>query len=146
MSIVDDELMSMFEPYIEKILEYNIGKLHRAPTNSLKIIKERVMKALKSDENHIFLHFPGIGKFRKSKLCWSDRVIKRFRRDIDFTNSYKYPEDDWMFLNIKGTTFSGLSTRTTLGNTFRGLAYVYYYIIDAGISDEPWNDPRIFII
>lgn len=47
---------------------------------------------------------------------------------------------------MEGTTFSGLSTRTTLGNTLRSLMYFYFYMSDAGISREPWNDPNLFVM
>jgi hypothetical protein len=47
---------------------------------------------------------------------------------------------------LKGTTFSGLSTKTTLGNTLRSLNYIYHYLIEANISKTPWDDPRIFIM
>jgi len=56
------------------------------------------------------------------------------------------PEKDYIYLNLRGTTFSGLSTRTTLGNTQRSYLYVCHYLIEAGISDEPWLDKRILII
>lgn len=96
------------------------------------------MKALLQDENHIFAHFPGIGQYRtigkNNRSRWSDQTLARFKRDIDLKNEYETPEDDWIYLNISGTTFSGLSTRTTLGNTFRSICYVYYYLYDSGIS------------
>ncbi len=38
---------------------------------------------------------------------------------------------------MNGTTFSGHPTRTTLGNTFRSLCYMYYYLEQAGVY-EPW--------
>ena len=48
-------------------------------------------------------------------------------------------------MNISGTTFSGLSTRTTLGNTFRSICYVYYYLIDSDVSDTPWDDNKLYV-
>lgn len=48
-------------------------------------------------------------------------------------------------MQIRGTTFSGLSTRTTLGNTLRSIAYMYYYLEEAGIR-APWNNPGIAVI
>lgn len=39
---------------------------------------------------------------------------------------------------MDGTTFSGHPTRTTLGNTFRSLMYMYYYLESSGFS-EPWT-------
>lgn len=46
---------------------------------------------------------------------------------------------------IRGTTFSGHPTKTTLGNTLRSICYAYFYLICAGIK-EPWNDDRLFVM
>jgi hypothetical protein len=45
---------------------------------------------------------------------------------------------------LKGTTFSGHPTRTTLGNTLRSLMYMYYYLECAGYP-EPWNRTDCFV-
>jgi len=42
-------------------------------------------------------------------------------------------------LELEGTTFSGHSTKTTLGNTLRTLCYLWYYIKLAGLSSTPWE-------
>lgn len=39
----------------------------------------------------------------------------------------KRVEDDWIYIELEGTTFSGHSTKTTLGNTIRSLMYAWYY-------------------
>lgn len=49
-------------------------------------------------------------------------------------------------MNINGTTFSGLSTRTTLGNTLRSILYVFHYLREALICEEPWNNKDLFVI
>jgi hypothetical protein len=46
---------------------------------------------------------------------------------------------------MEGTTFSGLSTRTTMGNTLRSLAYTWYYAEDAGIP-HPWDNDKMFVM
>lgn len=56
-----------------------------------------------------------------------------------------YDTKDWIYIPIKGTTFSGHPTRTTLGNTLRSLLYMYYYLVDAGISN-PWDNDSVFVI
>jgi hypothetical protein len=43
------------------------------------------MKALLQDENHIFIHFPGIGRYRKGS-CWSEHTYTRFKKDVDYRN------------------------------------------------------------
>lgn len=45
---------------------------------------------------------------------------------------------------LKGTTFSGHPTRTTLGNTFRSLLYMYYYLEQSGFKD-PWAREDMFV-
>lgn len=46
---------------------------------------------------------------------------------------------------IRGTTFSGHPTKTTLGNTLRSICYAYYYLIQAGITN-PWSRDDVFVI
>ncbi len=45
---------------------------------------------------------------------------------------------------LKGTTFSGHPTRTTLGNTFRSLLYMYYYLERSGFKN-PWLSKDCFV-
>jgi hypothetical protein len=52
---------------------------------------------------------------------------------------------NYIAIELKGTTISGLSTRTTLGNTLRSLAYMYFYIEESGI-ENPWLNEDIFVI
>lgn len=44
-------------------------------------------------------------------------------------------------ISIKGTTFSGHPTATTLGNTLRSICYIHYYAFKANI---PMSDLRYF--
>jgi hypothetical protein len=46
---------------------------------------------------------------------------------------------------MDGTTFSGLSTRTTMGNTLRSLAYTWYYAEQAGVA-HPWASDQMFVM
>ena len=50
----------------------------------------------------------------------------------------------WLAVPIVGTTFSGHPTKTTLGNTFRSLLYMYYYLIVCGVK-TPWNSKQCFV-
>jgi hypothetical protein len=47
---------------------------------------------------------------------------------------------NYIYTEVHGTTFSGLSTRTTLGNTFRSLCYTWFYAEKAGISNADISD------
>jgi len=49
-------------------------------------------------------------------------------------------------MELNGTTFSGHSTKTTLGNTLRTLCYAWYYQRQAGISRTPWDCELVFTI
>lgn len=49
---------------------------------------------------------------------------------------------------VKGTTYSGHPTRTTLGNTLRVISYVYYITKLAGIDWDPFTndgDMSVFV-
>lgn len=46
---------------------------------------------------------------------------------------------------IRGTTFSGHPTKTTLGNTLRSICYAYFYLVKAGIKN-PWDNPNVYVI
>lgn len=49
---------------------------------------------------------------------------------------------------LKGTTFSGHATRTTLGNSLRVLCYVCFIFEELGYHDVFWmknNDVRVFV-
>lgn len=47
-------------------------------------------------------------------------------------------ESNYIFNVIKGTTFSGHPTKTTLGNTLRSICYAYWYLSLVGIR-KPWK-------
>jgi hypothetical protein len=49
---------------------------------------------------------------------WPDHVVKRFKKYVDTSNKYEYPERDWIYIEINGTTFSG-EWSTTAYNTLR---------------------------
>lgn len=52
-------------------------------------------------------------------------------KDRDFVQA------NYIYNRIKGTTFSGHPTKTTLGNTYRSICYAYKYCEDAGLRN-PW--------
>jgi hypothetical protein len=52
---------------------------------------------------------------------------------------------NYAYFILHGTTFSGLSTRTTMGNTWRSLLYIYYYLHEAGIYNA-WKRDDLFVM
>lgn len=102
------------------------------------------MKALLKAENVVFIKVPTVNAPK-----WPEHIRKQFRtqhRDVAQEWEDKDPEQDWIYVEICGTTFSGHSTKTTLGNTLRTLCYSWYYQIEAGISNTPWDCDRSFTI
>lgn len=79
---------------------------------------------------------------------WPKDIRKRFFKDVESSKKWTEtgPEADWIFLELQGTTFSGHSTKTTLGNTLRTLCYIWYYTMMAGVSDHPWDSDVTFAI
>jgi len=51
---------------------------------------------------------------RELRRCWMTRATKDMSK--------------WLAVPLHGTTFSGHPTETTLGNTFRSLLYMFYYL------------------
>lgn len=99
------------------------------------------MRAVLQDQNYLFLHFPTVNAPE-----WPPAVRKFFWANIASRKDCPEPEKDYICVNLHGTTFSGHSTRTTLGNTLRSLFYAWWYIRAAGISNTPWNDSRIHVM
>lgn len=101
------------------------------------------MKGLLQSRNTVFLHFPGVNSPK-----WPEHIKNKFFRDVQPSTQWKEsgPERDWIYLELNGTTFSGHSTKTTLGNTLRTLCYAWYYCKTAGISNTPWNSDLVFAI
>lgn len=126
---------------IRDILVYNIESLTMPPGKSIDSIHQDMMRALLKGDNVVFLHFPGVDAPK-----WPEHIKKEFHKHILRQEECPRPELDYIYFDVRGTTFSGLSTKTTLGNTLRSILYVYYYLVDSGISPEPWNDKRIFVI
>jgi len=105
-------------------------------------IHQCVMTGLLQTANIGFAHFPGVNAPE-----WPIHIRKLFKKHYRETKIdpstgmplYHHPERDWIAIDIQGTTFSGLSTRTTLGNTFRSLCYMYWYIQDGLGIENPWD-------
>lgn len=76
------------------------------------------MKALLTGRNIVYVNIPGV-----QSPPWPERIRKAFKKNMTGLKSYDNPEEDYIFLELDGTTFSGHSTKTTLGNTLRSLCY-----------------------
>lgn len=119
------------EPYIRTIVQHNWSSFNYSPLISVDMIVKNLMKALLQSKNVVFVHVPGV-----ESSPWPEHIKTRFYRDITESKEWRdsSPEKDWIFLELEGTTFSGHSTKTTLGNTMRSLCYAWYYQVTAGIS------------
>lgn len=80
--------------------------------------------------NIVFANFPGI------EASWNQKMRRAFQK-----SGLTGEERNWLPLELKGTTFSGHSFRTTVGNTLNSILYVWDHARSAGYK-EPWNDER----
>lgn len=85
-------------------------------------------------------------------FCWLDedivfpRMPECFKKDLKQWKTKKsIKNEQWFVVPLVGTTFSGHPTRTTLGNTLRSLAYVYYYLEVSGVNN-PWDNKDCHVI
>lgn len=124
MESVDDIFWMRIKPYLRQVLEYNWNSFRIPPVVSVDDILNNLMQSLLQNKNHVFVHAPGVNSPE-----WPADIKKRFYRDIGESAGWRdiEPEKDWFFLELDGTTFSGHSTKTTLGNTMRTLMYAWYY-------------------
>lgn len=131
------------KPKVREILQHNWNSFALPPNVTVDQLVENVMNGLLSTKNKIFVHAPGVNSSE-----WHPSIKKQFFKDVSNAGKWKNarPEDDWICLDIDGTTLSGHATRTTLGGTIRSLMYMWYYIQQSGISDTPWDSPHVFTI
>jgi hypothetical protein len=143
MNHVDDVFWIKMRPFIRQIISHNWEAMHNVPANSIDVITERLMNALLQSKNVVFIHLPGVNAPR-----WPVAIEKQFYRDVEQAKKWKDrgPQVDWIYMELTGTTFSGHSTKTTLGNTLRTLCYSWYYIMRSGVAQEPWNSEKVFSI
>lgn len=78
------------------------------------------------------MNLPAIPKeLRKGLYQWKTKKTK--------------DNSNWGAVPIRGTTFSGHPTKTTLGNTLRSLCYSYFYLEQAGLA-RPWDNPNCSVV
>lgn len=99
------------------------------------------MRTLRQTTNVAFANVPGI----KLRQNWPEHIRKKFFNDVETAYKWRHtrPEDDWMFVELDGTTFSG-HFNTTLFNTLRSLCYAWYYL--SHIIPHPWDSDMAFVI
>lgn len=125
-----------------KLVIYNKDLISPDTGPSAEKIHRNIMNAFASTLNHIFLRVPNI-----NSPDWPLDVSKRFHKTRQPMTTK--PEQDWIHFAIDGTTFSGLSFRTTLGNTLRAIFYAYYYMTHSGVPslrEKPWDSKEIFVM
>lgn len=138
---IESYFLECIRPSISKLIAYNKDLISPDEGPSADQIENNVMKAFSQTVNHIFMKIPDI-----KSPTWPQEVTKRFMRTKQhFTDK---PENDWVHYAINGTTFSGLSFRTTLGNTIRSSFYTYYYISRTGVPElqQPHLSKDLFVI
>jgi len=88
------------------------------------------------------------------KRGWIQRTLKNYSYNIDCVRSVieiplyekisklkiRFDKHKRATFKIKGTTYSGSCSRTTLGNTLRVFLYWYYICYKCGFSVLLWND------
>jgi len=143
MRLVDDRFWKGMRPFVRKVIQHNWEGMINAPINSVDRITDQLMKSLLKSQNLVFVKLPGV-----KSPTWPATIRKQFFRDVEQACLWRDPgpELDWIYLELNGTTFSGHSTKTTLGNTLRTLCYAWFYVKKAGISDEPWKSKELFAI
>jgi len=142
MQCVDDVFFSGIKPFIRKVVEYWFETLPVPPTRSVNEMVDVIIGQLLVNDFDLFVHAPGVNGPK-----WSDRVLGKFRSDIQGSSRWPSPESDWIHVSLMGTTLSGHPTKTTLGNTLRSLCYMYFYVLSADVGiQKPWDSDRCFII
>jgi len=132
----------MIMPTIERLIHFN--KDHYFPDTdvSAEAIVANLKVCFQNTLNYLFIHLPGV-----NSPSWPDHVKKRFRT-MKLTGVDVHPEENYAYLAINGTTFSGLSFRTTFGNTLRAVAYTYFYLHKSCNPEfsTPWLSPNLVVV
>jgi hypothetical protein len=123
--IVENGFFRRIEDIVDEWVDYQCRDMTncRDPREIAKAMKESLL----STTNIMYVTLPGIDDDE-----WTESELAEYRRETGDRG-----EAPWQYIArivIKGTTFSGLSTRTTLGNTLRSIAYTFYYCLKAGIK------------
>lgn len=127
MEITDNVFWQRLQPAIERFMA--VDGWNNPNASSTRLVADATKTDLK-----MFTRIPG---------CSFPVMPTDMIKEISSFN----PKDinEWFCLPLKGTTFSGHPTRTTLGNTFRSLLYMFFYLEEAGLVD-PWLSSDSFVV
>lgn len=133
----------MIKPTLEKLISDTFKKYR----DVVLITKQQMLKGLMDQatkmNNICFTELP------VRHIAWPEQIWKLWC--TEFAGKVKNGQDRYFVQTnyicnvIKGTTFSGHPTKTTLGNTIRSLAYAYYYCLKAGIT-RPWDSEFVDVM
>jgi len=85
--------------------------------------------------------FTYLPNYCRDNQRWPDSIHKEWEA-ASIQTTLEVSARPWRYYlatPLNGTTFSGHSTKTTLGNTMRSIMYMYFYIWDARSRDLPWS-------
>jgi hypothetical protein len=140
MRIVDNAVVErLYRPLWRKVISEWLFLIGGEMEQSDRVNKllESACKFAKNTESYLYAPFPGYNEdlnirwTEDQRRIWNRDICPRGGQDVD------NPEKDWLCIRLSGTVLSGNPYKTTNGNTFRQLAYNWYYLEAAGIKD-PW--------
>lgn len=126
MKLVDNVFWQIAYKDVVEILDFN--EFVDPRTSAIAMVKDAQIT-----EHILFVKIPGINL--PLPLRYKSAFVQVFGHGDSL---------DYVALPMRGTTFSGHPTRTTLGNTFRSLMYMYYYLSEAGLT-QPWDSKDVFV-
>jgi hypothetical protein len=89
------------------------------------------LQSLTSNDTTVFVKMPSL---LEDAPEWDDETKKEFRKSEIKTRNQE-PWKEYLAVPLHGSTFSGHTTKTTLGNTLRSLMYCLWYVKKAGICN-----------
>lgn len=143
MILTDTVFFKCIKTGMKHLLQTMKNKYPNTFTADVDHVLKTLMTQATNLDNYCFTHVPGL-----KHVPWPDEAYKMFMNNFKekvLGKDRYWIESNYICNVIKGTTFSGHPTKTTLGNTLRSLCYAYYYCLKAGVKN-PWDNPEIFIM
>jgi hypothetical protein len=120
----------------------------RVPVSSMKNLWDSMWESARLNDTWVFTRLPS---FCSKTTPWTEDQMKawnasQIRSSIKKTahRELSMPWLYWLATPLTGTTFSGHSTKTTLGNTLRSILYAEYYVYKSGVVRDPSNPIHIW--
>jgi len=120
------ELMEIVDSYVWNKFASRIEKVCQAHFEHPKVMLEGLLWQAHQHDAKLFFQLPGV----------EEHFGSRFSANQQARQYFPVAGQDWMDIDIRGTTFSGQPVKTTLGNTIRSLAYHEFICYKAGIPDS----------